>query len=231
MTGLAYASPADEERDDTVFNYGYDEEAGLLLWSINATDGTYDCSLGDDSHTATYTVDDEGLVIVEDLLDSSGDPVAFDPTDEADLADGLDPASEPVEYGGAEGDCVIAGGPVAGPNGQINHGMFMKFFNSMFEGQGRGCLNRYLAQSDLGKGDQQVKVGDVAEDAEPLVTGDQGTVDFESVLADCERGNGKDKSEEAKAKKAEKAEERAQKAADKAAKPKGKSADAPGRNK
>ena len=68
----------------------------------------------------------------------------------------------------AIGDSATGGQTVevSGPNEQINHGTVMKAFNSVYEGQGRGCLNRYLAQSDFGRGDTAV---------------------FE-VLADCEHG-------------------------------------------
>ncbi len=57
---------------------------------------------------------------------------------------------------------------VAGPNGQINHGTIMSaFVHSLkdieFDGP-RGQAVRELAHSDLGKGDQQVKTGDVTDD-------------------------------------------------------------------
>jgi hypothetical protein len=98
---------------------------------------------------------------------------------------------------GAEGfdDCDLMGSEVSGPNGQINHGMFMKLFNSLFEGNGRGCVNRYLAQTDFGKGDQKVKVQDVDPDFVPAVAGDTVDVDFETFLATCEHGK-KDGSED-----------------------------------
>jgi len=83
----------------------------------------------------------------------------------------------------AEAECELTGGEVAGPNGQINHGMFMKLFNSLYDGNSRGCVNRHLAQSDLGQGDQQVKVGDEGED-----TDDTAPIDFTTVEADCEKG-------------------------------------------
>ncbi|HEX6300657.1 MAG TPA: hypothetical protein VF148_09365 [Acidimicrobiia bacterium] len=84
--------------------------------------------------------------------------------------------------------CGLSGVAVPGPNGQVNHGMFMKAINSVYEGTGRGCVNRYIAHSDLGKGDDQIQVSDVDPDGTEVNQGDQGTVDFESVFADCERG-------------------------------------------
>jgi hypothetical protein len=69
--------------------------------------------------------------------------------------------------------------------------MFMRLFNSLYtgEGQGRGCLVRHLAQSDLGKGDQQVQAGDVVV-TDPLASGDTGSVEFTTVETDCEHGRG-----------------------------------------
>jgi hypothetical protein len=85
----------------------------------------------------------------------------------------------------------------------------MKSINSVFEGTHRGCINRFLAGSDLGKGEQQIQVPDVDPDATEVTEGDQGTVDFTTVLADCERGNkgdltGQDKAAANKAAAAEK---------------------------
>ena len=93
-----------------------------------------------------------------------------------------------VEDYAANGECGLAGGDVSGPNGQVNHGMFMKLFNSVYEGTGRGCVMRHLAHSDLGKGDQQIQVSDVDPAFEPVADGDIGTLDLSSVMADCEHG-------------------------------------------
>ncbi len=91
-----------------------------------------------------------------------------------------------VETGG---DCVLTAAEVAGPNGQINHGMFMKLFNSLYDGQGgRGCLNRYLAQSSLGKDDQQIKVGDVDPLFEHAATDSPATLEFVTALTVCTHG-------------------------------------------
>jgi hypothetical protein len=83
---------------------------------------------------------------------------------------------------------------------------------------------RHLAQSDLGKGDQQVKVGDEVGSEE---TDDTAPIDFTTVEADCEKGgddtelvegngNGNGKGKPANAGKPESP---------------GKSASAPGKNK
>jgi hypothetical protein len=97
--------------------------------------------------------------------------------------DGAEPEVEPDPD--ADPECELTGGEVAGPNGQVNHGMFIKLFNSLYDGNARGCVIRHLAQSDLGKGDQQVKVGDEVESEE---TDDTAPIDFTTVEADCEKG-------------------------------------------
>lgn len=150
--------------------------------------------------------------------------VTYNPTET-----GLD-----VDHNGADDDCALSGGSVEGPNGQINHGMFMKLFNSLWDGEGgRGCVIRHLAQSDLGKGDQQVRVPDVDPDAPQLAEGDTGDVEFESVVTECRRGNvdkvtGQDKAAETRA---EQEARKAEREAAKADKVRGKSASAPGRNR
>jgi hypothetical protein len=99
--------------------------------------------------------------------------------------------SEPAEQV-AEPDCELTGGEVAGPNGQVNHGMFMKLFNSLFEGTSRGCVVRHLAQSDLGKGDQQVKGGE--EEAESDAADAEGDYVFEFTTVEtlCQKVDGDD---------------------------------------
>jgi hypothetical protein len=49
-----------------------------------------------------------------------------------------------------------------------------------------GCLNRIIAQSDLGKGEQQLQTSDVDVDA-TLAPATSGQVDFTTVAADCNR--------------------------------------------
>lgn len=92
-----------------------------------------------------------------------------------------------VEYG--EG-CGLSGADVAGPQGQINHGMFMKVFNSLFdEGYGRGCLNRSVAQSVLGKDTQMISVSDVSSEFVSVVEEGIAAVEFTTSLANCEHGS------------------------------------------
>jgi hypothetical protein len=175
------ASPNSEEtepRGGTWFNFGYDAQTQYFLYGIHATESTpYDCTLANGTLTATYGNTDGGLIPV-DTLKNAGVPVSFGPT-EFELADGLIPAS--ADYAGADGPCGISAAAV-GTKGHINHGQFMKLFNPLIDIQGRGCLNRWIAQSELGKGDQQRKDND-----EPGLEIEAG-IDFTTVIAGCEHG-------------------------------------------
>lgn len=86
----------------------------------------------------------------------------------------------------ADPECELTGGEVAGPNGQVNHGMFMKLFNSLFEGTGRGCVVRHLAQSDLGKGDQQVEGNDDGGEIEGEPSENENSIDFTTIETLCQ---------------------------------------------
>jgi hypothetical protein len=196
-SSVAWAQTDDEEiieveeteatGTDTLFNFGYDLINRIFVWGLSALDGVYDCTLENGPLTATYgEADDQGVIPVDNLEDD-GVVVSFPNRPAEEVADDLEPADTPIEYSGAGGDCGVSGGDVSGPNGQVNHGMFMKLFNSLYDGLGRGCVVRHLAQSDLGKGDQQVQAGDETV-VDPVGAGDTGTIDFTSVEADCERG-------------------------------------------
>ena len=176
LSGLAVATEHDgDEPEDTVFNFGYDEENQVLVWGTSPIDSQNDCTLGD-AVEVTYGTTDGGVIQIPLLPDDV---------------------------------CALSGVAVPGPNGQVNHGMFMKAINSVYDGTGRGCINRHIAHSDLGKGEDQIQVSDVDPDSPEVAEGDTGTVDFESVLADCERGKegaltGQDKAAANKAAAAEK---------------------------
>lgn len=194
-SGMAFAS----EHEDTRINYGYDEENQILVFNYSSTDGLYDCTLQttedpDDEENAEYTVTyafitDEGLIQVEDLTFENGDPVLFQPTPEEELEEGVAPAGGPAEYGSDEAAaCDLQATQVTGPAGQVNHGMFMKALNSLYDGPHRGCVIRHFAQSKLGKGEQQIKASDPEADPE-FEPGDSGTVDFTTVVSDCEKND------------------------------------------
>ena len=176
-----------EDVTDTLFNFGYDIFSRVLLWNLSALDEVYDCTLENGPLTATYGETSESGVVLVDILEGDAGVVQFPNRPADQVAEGLDPADSPVSYTGAEGVCGLSGGEVSGPNGQVNHGMFMKLFNSLYDGRGRGCVVRHLAQSDLGKGDQQVQANDTTP-FESVEAGDTGTVDFTTAEADCEHG-------------------------------------------
>jgi hypothetical protein len=220
ISGMAFAA-AGEEKDDTVFNFGYDEEADVLLWNTTANDGLYDCALQGDALNARYGVSEDGLVHVVDLTDAAGEVVIFPAREQDELAEGLTAADQDLQYDGADGECGLSGGTVVGPNGQINHGMFMKLVNSLFEAGSRGCINRYFAQSDLGQDDQQVQVSDVDPDDGTVADGDIGVVKLQTEIVDCSHTGPEVTGQE-------RAAERRAASSDR---PRGKSDQAPGRNK
>jgi hypothetical protein len=51
----------------------------------------------------------------------------------------------------------------ANEEGEFNHGSFVSAFAKAFEGQGKGCLMRHLAQSNWGKPDVELEDYDVLE--------------------------------------------------------------------
>ena len=192
IASAAEGDPTEEPSEDTLFNFGYDEANHILLVGTSATDSTYDCTLENGTLTAEYGAADNGHIPVDMLLaeDKAAIEFANRPTEE--VGSDFTPA-DTVAYTGADRDCGISGGVVGGPNGQINHGQFMKLFHQLIDRRGMGCLNRVIAQSDLGKGDQQLQKSDVDVDATfaPATT---GQVDFTTVAADCNRDK-KDKGE------------------------------------
>jgi hypothetical protein len=192
LTGIAAVAQEGPNEPDTGVNIGYDEDNHLFIWDQWDFDsaGQLDCTLGEAEeptrYTTTYLQEGDAISVTdlgyEEGDDNEGQPVEFLPID--------DPEAEATTYEESldlvEGGCGLEAVEVAGPNGQINHGQFMKLWKSLYEGTGRGCINRYLAQSDLGKGDQQLKVEDVDELFAPNL--DPGVAEFFSFEATCERG-------------------------------------------
>jgi len=171
---------------------------------------------GDDT-TFSFAYDEDSQVFLWNITADDGDDCTLEGSVNVAYGD-LGPDGEITIISPSDTQCEISGAEVSGPNGQVNHGMFLKLFNSLYEGTGRGCLVRYLAQSDLGKGDQQINVSDVDDQFESASTDDTSTVEFSTFSADCERG----KSGEAK-----------DSASNGRGRPEfaGKSGEAPGRNK
>lgn len=117
-------------------------------------------------------------------ISSLDEPCALPTAEESDPGSDAEAELEP------EPDCEMAGGEVAGPNGQVNHGMFMKLFNSIFEGPGRGCVVRHLAQSGLGKGDQKVKGGEEELESDATDVEGESSIDFTSIETLCQHAPG-----------------------------------------
>jgi hypothetical protein len=186
------ADPAEEPSEDTLFNFGYDEANHILLVGTSATDSTYDCTLENEKVTLTaqYDATEDGGIRVYMLLAEDQEVLFANRTEVgSDITSVTDPA--PYAPYAADGDCGVSAGVVGGPNGQINHGQFMKLIHQLVDGRGMGCLNRVIAQSDLGKGDQQLQKSDVDATFAAATT---GQVDFTTVAADCNRDK-KDKGE------------------------------------
>lgn len=168
FSGLALAS----EHEDTTFNYGYDDANRLLLinaipWGEDADASDPPCQIDED------LTDEDGTE--HEVEYTFGDPIVVNPLV---LGEGT-PEAETCELQAAE---------VSGPNGQVNHGMIMKAFKTLYDGDHRGCVNRYLAQSDFGKGDQQVLASDPTA-SEFVAETSPSLVEFFTALADCDRGD------------------------------------------
>lgn len=222
FSGIALAEHEEGHDEDTLFSFGYDEENHVLAVNSGANDGLYVCEFENGTLTAQYGESDEdGSIPVEGLEDDDG-VKEFDPRLQHELADGLTEASAPFAYAGPDGECQVNGVVVAGPNGQINHGQFMKAFKSLIDMKGHGCLNRYLAKSDLGKTDStKIRTSDADPDH---AVGESGQIDFSTFEADCVHGKKANKDTDGELEKTGKAK--------KAKKDnRGKSAQAPGQNK
>ncbi len=182
ISGIAMAAD-----DDTVFNFGYDESNQFFYWNVTSLehgsgyetleDALEACGLeaaeGEDSVEYGYTFDGETLTV-------------FSLTEEGELDEPL----ESVDVGECEG---FVGGFVTGPQGQVNKGMFLKLFNLIYDGPGRGCLVRHLAQSSLGMGDQMVQADpdfEAAEEGEEALTIEDGRVTFTTATTGCLNGPG-----------------------------------------
>ena len=183
LFGAGIASANSDETDprvDTLFRYGYDPQMQLFFSDTHATDSSaLDCTLAG-TLTATYPegVAEDGVVPIIELVDDEGAAVIFEATD-YELAD-VTPALGPVVYTKAIDECGISGIPVDAQD-HINHGQIMKLFNEIIDMRGRGCLNHWLAQSNLGKAD--------------VVDSEDNIIEFTTALANCDHGK-QDKAED-----------------------------------
>ncbi len=181
IAAAAPGDPGEEPAEDTLFNFGYDQDNHTLLVGVSATDSAFDCTLQKGTLTAKYGTTANSHIPVDMLLDEDK-AVLFANRPEEEVGSDFDFAIKPVAYTGTDGECGVSAGVVGGPNGQINHGQFMKAFHELVDKQGMGCLNRIMAQSVLGKGDQQLHTADVDAAFAP---DSSGQVDFTTVAADC----------------------------------------------
>jgi hypothetical protein len=190
LAGVAAAGASTDKEDDTLLTFGYDEVNHILIANVSGTDTPYDCTLAA-TYKTRYGEAVDAAVPIDMLFDEELNPVEFGNRPIDLVGEDYTPAEEPTEYAGADGECGLSGVVVAGPNGQINHGQVMKAFHSLIDMKGHGCINRIIARSDLGKGDQQVKTSDV----DPLFEiSAEGEVTFASETADCTHGRDKNKS-------------------------------------
>jgi len=220
ISSVAVAEHDDTHPEHTLFSFGYDDFNHFLAINIDPNDTLYKCIFENGTLQATYGNEVDGFIQVDKLDEGTTvrTPKEFDPRPQAELADGLTEELAAASYTGATGECGVKGVVVAGPNGQINHGQFMKAAKSLFDIKG-GCMVRHLAKSNIAKGNDPSHL--TVSEAEALAfefggVGTIGDIDFTTEEVDCNRGK---KDKEAAAESAS------------SGRTKGKSADAPGRNK
>ena len=151
---------------NTALTHGFDEDSNVLVFG---TSGVDDEGNGCDLEAGSYDYE----------INEDGNPALVEP--EAATDETTDDESD-----GQEDPCALHVVDVTGPNGQINHGQVVSSFVHALRDLGireRGCIVRTIAQSEYGKGDQQIRTPDVAEADTDTLQG--GTVDLESVLTAC----------------------------------------------
>jgi hypothetical protein len=186
VPSAAVAEHEDSHPEDTVFSFGYDDVNHVVAVNYGANDTLYVCGLENGPLAATYLPAVEGVIAVDTLEDADG-VKTFAPRAQEELADDLTEESDPIEYSGADGVCGVSGVVVAGPNGQINHGQFMRAAKGLIDLKGHGCVVRYLAKSDIGRTDDtEVGTSDVDP---PSEVGGSGEIMFSTFDADCSHGN------------------------------------------
>lgn len=167
--------------DDTVFNYGYDQDSQFFAWNVTSLD--WEPDYAELAEELGFDSDFEVLQELCGLQDPEAEPVEY--TYDFDGESG----GITVYLEGEPVDCAtFQGGYVTGPSGQVNHGMFLRLFNSIYDGPAKGCVVRHVAQSDLGKDDQQVKSDPEFETPETVESITGGTINFTTAVADCQKG-------------------------------------------
>ena len=155
-SGIALAGHDDSHAEDTQFSFGYDDANHILSLNIGPNWDPYVCDFENDGGLDVEygTADGDGVIPIDTLKDGDG-AWDFDARPQNELPKDEIAVTDPTPYTGVDGICGLSGIEVAGPNGQISHGQFMKaaksLLSGLYEGKGHGCLVRHLAQSDIGK--------------------------------------------------------------------------------
>ena len=144
---VAGALPAFAEEHEPV--KVYDEEQHILMFAVDG-----ECML-DAEMDIEFAVDDDGAISFEVVADEeTEEPLVID-----------EEATDPME------GCYPFS--VEGPNGQVNHGTFVSNLMHALKEMGiKGSDKKEFkaALKDYGKGDMQVKVKDVDDEASDSVT-------------------------------------------------------------
>ncbi|HSL26811.1 MAG TPA: hypothetical protein VLA54_11055 [Acidimicrobiia bacterium] len=158
----------------TIFVSGYDPENRMLLWGASDPEvAAYDCTVEDGTYE--YVADQSGHVT---SLEKGGNPVVFEDTENT---------STTVAYGQTDGDCDLSAVDVTGPNGQVNHGQIVSSLVHALKSagyRGSGCMVSRVAQTDWGKGDQQVTASTASTTTTTVATV-EGDVDLTTAEVTC----------------------------------------------
>lgn len=198
ISSVALADHEEPRDDDTIVSFGYDAENDYLALNSGDNDTPWICDFSNGALEAGYG-DSDGSPIVE-TLEGEGGEWEFLPREEHEVSDDYETAEDPSPY--SDGECELVLSSIAGPNGQRNHGQFVKAAKNLLDMKGHGCIIREFAKSDIGKGGELDDLDDEFE------AGTEGEIQFTTFEADCEKPNKKGGNGE-----------------------RGKSADAPGHNK
>jgi hypothetical protein len=79
---------------------------------------------------------------------------------------------------GATNDVSVS---VVGPNGPVNHGQIVRQVHELADGRQLGCITRTVAQSDVGKGDQQIRPHEQSTSSDATESVDPSVLDVECV--------------------------------------------------
>ena len=192
LSSIALADHEEQRDDDTIVSFGYDELNRILAVNSGDNDTPYVCDFengefGELPLAATYLAAVDGLIPI-DTLKSLGVDWMFDARTAHEVSGEFKP-TDPTPYTGAGGVCGVHGAVVGGPNGQVNHGQFMKAAKSLIDIKGHGCIVRHFAKSEIGTTEAtKVRTSEVLA---PFVPGDLGDITFETFEADCSKPNAK----------------------------------------